>query len=174
MLKKVQRVVSIGYSGRQVLSIVDDMTVVTYTRHALFPGSSNGRTPGSGPGYLGSNPGPGAKDLDRTATVRDKSFVCRLDSKGLSDRTTSSEDESRSLPVRPADRSQKIFLTERRGWLLSFDLSLPETRDNRLPEISLGWCFVYRRSWCWCGYGRSNYLRSWWRRRHWHVGHENA
>lgn len=27
----------------------------------ILAGSSNGRTPGSGPGYLGSNPGPAAK-----------------------------------------------------------------------------------------------------------------
>ena len=30
---------------------------------ALFRGSSNGRTPGFGPGYLGSNPGPRANNI---------------------------------------------------------------------------------------------------------------
>jgi len=35
------------------------------------PGSSNGRTPGSGPGYLGSNPGPGTLCLKLYKFVRD-------------------------------------------------------------------------------------------------------
>jgi hypothetical protein len=47
-----------------------------YSKLNKFRGSSNGRTPGFGPGYLGSNPGPRATKND--AKIRRYFFIPRI------------------------------------------------------------------------------------------------